>query len=142
MKKVSIIFGSTTGNTEEAAGIIKSHLTDAEISVIDVCKVKNEDVTGADLVILGASTWGWGEIQDDFIPFYEDMSSELFDGKEFAVFGCGDKDGYEDTFCEAVTLISEKAKECGGVEKVEPLKIDGDVSDSADQIKQFATSLN
>jgi len=141
MKKVSIIFGSTTGNTERVAEIIKDNMAECEVTVTNVCNAKDEMITTADIVLFGSSTWGYGELQDDFIEYYESMSSELLSGKNVAVFGCGDSESFPDVFCEAVNLIMEKATECGANVKGEGLKVDGDVDDHISAIEAFAKSL-
>ncbi|BES64657.1 flavodoxin [Gottschalkiaceae bacterium SANA] len=139
MKKVTIIYGSTTGNTESVANLIQSSLTDYETTISDVVNASNEMVKEADLVIYGSSTWGYGELQDDFFEYHDKkMTSELLSGKEVAVFGCGDQDSFGDVFCHATDLIREKVERCGGVLVCENLKISGDPSDSLDAITRFA----
>lgn len=135
--KVSIIYGSTTGNTENVAGIIKENLNDHEVNVVNVADVTDGDYD-AELVLLGSSTWGYGELQDDFAVHFDAMSSDHLNGKKVAVFGCGDKDGFADVFCEAVNMITEKAEECGAEIIAEALKVDGDVDDNMDAIVAFA----
>lgn len=139
--KVSIIYGSTTGNTERVADMIKGHLGDHEVNVVNVADVKDDDYASAELVLLGSSTWGYGELQDDFAVHFDAMSNAQLSGKKVAVFGCGDQDGFADVFCEAVTLISDKAEECGATLVAEGLRVNGDPDDNADAIETFAKSL-
>lgn len=141
MEKVSIIFGSTTGNTERVAELIKENMSDLDATVINVCDVNNDTVRSADIILFGASTWGYGEIQDDFLDYYESMTSEALKGKKVAVFGCGDSDGFPDVFCKAVDLIMEKASDCGAEVIGEGLKVDGEVDENIDLIQEFAKSL-
>ncbi|KAB3533487.1 flavodoxin [Alkaliphilus pronyensis] len=141
MKNVSIIFGSTTGNTEKVANLIKDHMTDCNVTVSNVVDAKDAMIESADLVLFGSSTWGYGEFQDDFAPYYDNMSSDLLSGKNVAVFGCGDSVGFADVYCEAVNLIIEKASDCGAKVIVEGLKVDGEVDDNLDKIEAFAKSL-
>lgn len=141
MKKISIIYGSTTGNTEAVANLLKDLIKDSEVTVTSVDKANADLVKNADLILYGSSTWGYGDIQDDFLEYYEAMNSDLLQGKDVAVFGCGDSVGFGDVFCEAVKLISEKVIECGANVIAEPLKVDGDVDDNASEIEKFAASL-
>ncbi len=143
MKNITIVYGSTTGSTQTAANLIKETLTDkgAVVQIHDVSKASVKDVTGADLILLGASTWGEGDIQDDFLGFYEAMNTSEFAGKNLAVFGCGDSAMFPHVFCEAVTLIENKGVECGSKVVSEGLKIDGMVSDNEDQIRSWANGL-
>ena len=141
MPKALVIYGSTTGNTESTAETIHStlekHGYEAElqdVSDVDVEKVVN----GQDVILLGCSTWGEDtiELQDDFVPFYDEMDRAGLEGKKVAVFGCGDS-SYE-YFCGAVDAISEKAEELKA-EVLDTLKIDGDPDD--DEITQWTEEL-
>jgi flavodoxin I len=140
MKKITIIYGSTTGNTASVANIIKDNL-DASVTLSEVTEASEEMIKEADLVLLGSSTWGYGEIQDDFKEYYENMSRDLFEGKKLAVFGCGDFDSFEDVFCEATELIRERAVECGATIVSNNLKINGDPEDNESEIINFAKAL-
>ncbi len=139
MGKTVIIYGSSTGNTETAAKWIKGAIGGADL--MDVVSVAPSALTSYDVIILGSSTWGQGELQDDFAGFYDAMSEETFSGKKVAVFGCGDRDMFPDCFCNAVDLIADKAKECGA-HVAEPLfRIDGDVDAYEADIKAWAAEL-
>ena len=140
MKKISIVYGSSTGNTEAVAEIIKNNI-EGDATVYDVTNVTDEVVKEADLVLFGSSTWGYGELQDDFAPYYDKLSSNLLSGKDVAIFGCGDKVSFADVFCEATEIIKTKVEECGAKVIIDLLKIDGDPSDSEDEIKAFAKAL-
>jgi len=138
--KVSIIYGSTTGNTERVAGLIKDQLSDHEVSLVNVADVSDLDYD-AELVLLGSSTWGYGELQDDFADHFDKLTNSHLGGKKVAVFGCGDKDGFGDVFCEAVSLLTDKAEECGASIIKEGLRVDGNVDDNTEAIIAFAKSL-
>ncbi len=141
MKKVLIAFGSTTGNTERAAMLISDQLIACSVEVVNVSDVVYSQVQEADLVILGASTWGYGELQDDFADYFPQITAELYSGKDTAVFGCGDKAAFGDVFCEAVTLIERQLETCGANLVVEGLRIDGDVDANINHIVAFAQQL-
>ena len=65
MKKATIIFGSTTGNTEIVADKIAETMTGYDVQVIYVTDAKDDTaVKEADLVLYGCSTMGLGELQD------------------------------------------------------------------------------
>jgi flavodoxin I len=142
MKKVTIIFGSTTGNTETVANMIAQNLNDYDVTLYYVTDANDDCVKNADLVLYGSSTWGYGELQDDFQPYYNKaMTSNLLRGKNVAVFGCGDKENYEDVFCEATELIRAKAEKCGANIVCENLKVDCEPADNEEAIIAFAKSL-
>lgn len=147
MTKGVVIYGSTTGNTETLSqavekGLIKGGM---EVTVMDVTKAEINKLGDFDLIVLGCSTWGEGELQDDFIAFYDAMKNDHFDQKKVAVFGPGDSDMYPDYFCDAVTIIETKVKECGGDIVLESLRVDGDVDpalgDAEDWGQKVATSV-
>ncbi|MBN4069709.1 MAG: hypothetical protein COA82_10940 [Alkaliphilus sp.] len=71
MDKAIVIFGSTMGNTEMLAGVIVEGLKEAgfEAELKNVTEAKIEEVVNYDLVLLGSSTWGEGELQ--LIQFHQ-----------------------------------------------------------------------
>ena len=143
MKKATIIFGSTTGNTETVADKIVETMSGYDVQVIYVTDAKDDaSVQEADLVLYGCSTMGLGELQEDFIPYYENrMTPALLKGKNVAVFGLGDKENYEDYFCWAADILSKKVTECGGNLVCEPLKVDGEPDDNEDAVTAWAQAL-
>ncbi len=144
MTTALIIFGSTTGNTESVSDTIAKIVTDrgAQTTVMNVADSSVEELgKDYDLILLGCSTWGEEEIelQDDFVDFYESMTGAPLSGKRVAVFGCGDS-SYT-YFCGAVDVIQERAEQKGAVIVCDPLKIDGDPNDAADEIQSWAEAL-
>lgn len=129
MSKAIVVFGSTTGNCEELAGIIANTAEDKGLDVVlkNVTEASVDELQDYDLILLGSSTWGDGELQDDFYDFDAEMTNIRLDGKKVAVFGCGDS-GMDD-FCGAVTLIESRAKECGATIVTESLRVDGAIVD-------------
>ncbi len=141
--KAVVIYGSSTGNTQTVAGWVGEALAAAglQTEVVDVARAKAETVLSYDLVVLGSSTWGQGDLQDDYFNFYDDMSADQFSGKKTAVFGCGDSAMFPDNFCEAVDKIEAKAKESGAVIVAESFKIDGEIDDYKAQIAEWSARL-
>ena len=144
MSKAIVIFGSTMGNTERLSEIIVEGLKEAEFEVLakNVTDAKIGDIAGYDLVLLGSSTWGEGELQDDFYDFYESMNKEHLKGIKAAVFGTGDNDNHPDTFCGAVDLIEERLKASEASIIAKSFKVDGDVEDVLAEAKEWAMSIN
>ena len=126
MTKVVLVYGSTTGNTEALSKSVEKGLKTAglDVSLRNVTEVQPEDLENDEGIILGCSTWGEGELQDDFIPFEEEMEGVELKGKKAAVFGPGDS-SYS-LFCEAVDILEKRLKECGAEIIIDSLKIDGD----------------
>lgn len=143
MAKAILVYGSTTGNTERLAGYVVNGLERAGINVVvkEVSQTNVNELKDYDLIILGCSTWGIGELQDDFISFYEKMKDINLDGKKAAVFGPGDSETYPDSFCKAVDILEEKLKECGAQIVIEGLKVDGDVEVAKDEAETWGNEI-
>nr|WP_320013202.1 flavodoxin [uncultured Desulfobulbus sp.] len=144
MAKTLIVYGSTTGNTENTAIEIGNVLGKEghEVVIQDVSKSKVADLgNGYDLTLLGSSTWGDDEIefQEDFASFFEEMDNADLKDKKVAVFGCGDS-SYT-YFCGAVDELQAKVESLGGKVVVESLKIDGDPGDVNDEIVDWAKEV-
>ncbi|ANF97364.1 flavodoxin [Paenibacillus bovis] len=124
MPKILIVFASMTGNTEEMADLIAEGITSAG----GVAELKQSMDVDADIlleydaVMLGAYTWGDGELPDEFLDFYEDMDNLDLNGKKAAVFGSGDT-AY-DQYAAAVDLLTDKLRERGAEIVQESLKIE------------------
>ena len=143
MSTALIIYGSTTGNTEYTAEHIQKELEAQswEVNLLNVAHTSVDELKkDFDLYLLGASTWGTDEIelQEDFEGFYENMNGDLsLEGKNFAVFGCGDSD-YE-YFCGAVDVIEDRVGKLGARVVAESLRIDGEPEDQ--EISEWATGV-
>lgn len=140
MASALIVYGSTTGNTEYVAEEIGRVLTGKGVSVklLNASSAKATGLCdGYDLVFFGCSTWGDDsiELQDDFIPLFDDFDQINASGKKTAVFGCGLSD--YTYFCGAVDAISEKLNGLGA-QVVDTLKIDGDPQSEKSEIESFA----
>lgn len=104
MKKIGIFYGTTTGSTLEVAEMIARELNVNPQDVHDVARTAPSDVADYDVIILGASTWGAGDLQEDMAGFLDGLQSLDLEGKEVAIFGCGDE-SMADTFCNSVGEI-------------------------------------
>lgn len=113
MKKTGVFYGSTTGTTESVARTIAEKLGIPSSDVYDVSKM-TADVAGSyEALILGTSTWGDGELQDDWYDGIKVLKAADLSGKEIALFGCGDSESYCDTFCDGIGIIYEDLKDSG-----------------------------
>ena len=111
--KTVIVYGSSTGTTKDIADRIAEKFGVAADDVRDAAEFDAEDVANYDLLILGSSTWDDGELQDDWSDLIEDIADQDLSGKKVALFGCGDSEGYGDTFCDAVGILKEELSETG-----------------------------
>ncbi len=117
MKKTLVVYGSSTGTCQAIAEKIGEKLG---AEVVDVASLTDGQVNETENLILGTSTWGAGELQDDWYDGVEKLKSADLSGKTVALFGCGDSESYSDTFCggmeEIYSAVSEKgAKVIGEV---------------------------
>lgn len=64
MKKTVIIYGTSTGTCEDLAGRIGAKL--GVDNIINVTDMDDSVIADNDNLILGTSTWGAGEVQDDW----------------------------------------------------------------------------
>ena len=109
MDKFKVIYGSSTGNTERAARKIAAALG---VEALNVANATSADFD-AELLILGSSTWGLGELQDDWSSRVHLLTPANLQGKRVAVFGTGDQSGFSDTFCDAIGILATRAEEAG-----------------------------
>lgn len=113
MKKTGIFYGSTTGTTESVARLIAEKLGVSPADVHDVSKLDAALAESYEALILGTSTWGDGELQDDWYDGIKVLKNANLSGKTIALFGCGDSESYSDTFCDGMGILFEDLKDSG-----------------------------
>ena len=113
MKKTGIFYGSSTGTCEDLANQIADKMGVAASDVHSADKLSADLVKEYDLLILGTSTWGDGEFQDDWYDGIKVLKSADLSFKSIALFGCGDSESYCDTFCDGMGILYEDLKDSG-----------------------------
>lgn len=113
MKETLIVYGSTSGNCESIANRIADALGVASSSVVSASDLTPELINNATNLILGSSTWGSGDLQDEWYDGIGLIKSSDLSGKTVAVFGCGDSCGFSTTFCDAMYSLYEAASGAG-----------------------------
>lgn len=111
MKETAIFYGSTSGNCEGIANKIAEALGVSNVfsaSDLDAAKIATYDN-----LILGSSTWGSGDLQDEWYGSVEVIKSSDLSGKTVVIFGCGDSCGFSTTYCDAMGQLYEAAKSAG-----------------------------
>ena len=130
MKKTVVVYGSSTGTCESIANTIADKLGTEAISVADMTA---DTIADNDVLLLGSSTWGAGELQDDWYDGIDVLKEADLEGKTVAIFGCGDAESYPDTFCGAMgeiyNALSDRATVVGGV------STDGYTFDDSDAVQ-------
>ena len=109
MSKTVVVYGSSTGTCEAIAEKIGTKLGAEVVNVQDL----DDDVLAADNILLGTSTWGAGELQDDWYDGLDVIKGADLSGKTVAIFGCGHSTSYSDTFCGAMKELYHAAKAAG-----------------------------
>ena len=104
----SIFYASSTGNTEQVAKKIQKSLEGFEL--VDIASQGISKMLECDTMIIGTSTWGEGDLQDDWEDCFDEFQEMDFNGKTVAFFGLGDQDNYADEFVNAMGTLYEAAK--------------------------------
>ena len=108
-----IFYGSTTGATEAVAQDIARMLGIPDSDIHNVAETSPDAVAPYDFLILGSSTWGCGELQDDWYDGIKVLKGMDLKDKIIALFGCGDSESYGDTFCDGMGILYEDLKGSG-----------------------------
>ncbi|MFV0266686.1 MAG: flavodoxin [Draconibacterium sp.] len=110
MSKTAVFYGSDTGNTESAAKRMAQKL---QVDIFDVGSKPATQLDNYTNLILGTSTMGLGDLQDDWAGFISELERADLNGKTIALFGLGDADMYPDTFVDGMGEIYNAIKDKG-----------------------------
>jgi flavodoxin I len=113
MANIGIFYGSTTGNTEKVANMIRREFGEENADLYNVDIVEKQDVEKYKYLIFGVSTWGVSDLQDDFEDFLEILDEVNFSGKKIAMFGLGDQSTYADSFVDAMGILYDGLEKMG-----------------------------
>ncbi len=130
MSKTIVVYGSTTGTCEGIAQTLGEKLG---ADVINVSDLTAAELSSADNLVLGTSTWGAGELQDDWYDGVSLVKAADLSGKKAAIFGCGDSASYSDTFCGGMKEICDAAVAAGAT-VVGAVSTDGYTFDDSDAV--------
>lgn len=110
MKTTIVVYGSSTGTCEAIAEKIAQKLGCEAINVQDMTA---DVVNSHENLVLGTSTWGAGELQDDWYDGLKVLQGADLTGKTVALFGCGDCESYGDTFVGGIGELYNAIKSSG-----------------------------
>jgi len=114
MRAVGLLFGTQTGKTEEAAGVVAEK---TGLEAQDVGDMEAGDLAGFDGLIVGTPTWHTGADEQRSGVAWDDMLDNIrgldLKGKPVAVFACGDSVGYGDNFCDAMEELHNTFEAAG-----------------------------
>ncbi|MBQ9671817.1 MAG: flavodoxin FldA [Prevotella sp.] len=110
MNTTIVVYGSSTGTCEAIAEKIAQKLGCEAINVQDLtAKIIDSNQN----LILGTSTWGAGELQDDWYDGLRVLQGASLADKTIALFGCGDSESYSDTFVGGIGELYSGIKDSG-----------------------------
>ncbi len=110
MKKYGIYYGSATGTTRDIAERIAKSLGVDATDIHDVATASPTSVVEYETLIMGSSTWGSGDLEDDWYDFIAAIEAMYLGGKRIALFGVGDEN-MSDTFCSAVGKLYDRLQD-------------------------------
>lgn len=131
MKKTVIVYGTSTGTCEELANKIGGKL--GVDNIINVTDLDSSVIADNDNLILGTSTWGAGEMQDDWYDGVKVLKGADLSGKTVALFGCGDSESYPDTFVGGMAEIYNAVK-AAGADVIGAVSTDGYTFDDSESV--------
>ncbi len=111
--KIGIYYGSTTGVTENVAKNIAAALNNDDIVISSITNTSTAEIQDKDMLILGSSTWGYGELQDDWTNCIDIIKNADLSNKSLALFGIGDQIDWSDTFVDAMGILYEILSDSG-----------------------------
>ncbi|MEM6472805.1 MAG: flavodoxin [Planctomycetota bacterium] len=104
---VGLFFGSDSGNTERIADLIVEQLSPLELVPVNIEDCEVDQMMEPDILILGVSTWNFGEIQSSWEDKIDELAEQDFTNKRVAIFGLGDCVDYADTFVDGMGILWE-----------------------------------
>lgn len=124
MSNLLMVYASMTGNTQEIAEAIAEGIrsTGATLEIKEMMDATAQELESYDAILLGAYTWGDGELPDECMDFYDEMDDISLAEKKVAAFGSCDS-AYEHVGA-AVDILLAKSRERGAETPLEGLKIE------------------
>lgn len=122
MAKIGVFFGTDTGNTrrvaKDIAGLLGSGLAAKPVNIRNAGVA---DLLNYDVLILGAPTYGEGELPglatgnatESWAEFLPKLDGHDFTGKIVAIYGLGNQKTYPDDFVSAMFYLYDSFKQCG-----------------------------
>jgi len=106
--KIGLFYGSTTCYTEIVAEKIQAIMG---ADLVDILNIKDQPLVLSldyDFIILGISTWDYGELQEDWESIWSDINQLDLSDKIIALYGMGDQVGYTEWFQDALGMLHEQ----------------------------------
>lgn len=107
---ITVIYGSDAGATKSVATRIAKKVNG---TALNITEASTADFESADLLILGAPTYGTGDLQSDWDANIDTLLGADLTGKKVALFGTGDQVNYPDSFVDAMGILYDHVVERG-----------------------------
>ena len=79
--KIGLFYGSTTCYTEIAAEKIQTVIGEGIVELNNIKDISLKNCLKYDLIILGISTWDYGQLQEDWESIWLDINTLDLEGK-------------------------------------------------------------
>ncbi|HHT34567.1 MAG: flavodoxin [Proteiniphilum sp.] len=107
MNKIAILYGSSGGNAESVARQVQD-LFEGDADLFNVREVTLEEIKEYPYYIIGTSTTGIGDLQDDWEGFLPSFTRLDLSGKKIAIFALGDSASYSTSFAESMKVVYDE----------------------------------
>ena len=139
-----IAYGTQTGTAEELAFDIEKLSKDKGVScqVFELDDISMDKLKEINKLMIVTSTTGDGEVPDNGLTFWENLSSlsELnISNLKYGVLALGDSSHYD--FCNAGKIIDEKLKELGANRIMDRQECDFDTEGSMEWSEKFLSLI-
>ena len=105
---IGLFYGSSTCYTQMVAEKIQALLGADLVTLHNLKETPVQTMAQYDALIFGISTWDFGEIQEDWQANWDAIDQVKLGGKQIALFGLGDQQGYGEWFLDAMGLLHDK----------------------------------
>lgn len=130
MRHVGIVYGSSTGNTRDVSEKIHRSIGAENADLLNVAEIEPHELEEYDNLVFAVSTWGRGDLQDDWEEFFPQFDELDLTRIKVAVVALGDQRNYPSNFADALAILVDKAAERGAsiVGKTKPEGYEFDAS--------------
>jgi flavodoxin len=104
---VAVIYGSSTLNTEYVSQRLVAAFGSDHADLHNVKDIEPSLIEDRSGLVFVTSTWGTGDLQDDWELFLPRMEELSFEKKVVGLVGVGDQDNYPETFCDSIAILYE-----------------------------------
>ncbi|CEA17060.1 MAG TPA: flavodoxin [Fermentimonas caenicola] len=107
MNKIAILYGTSGGSVESVAKQVQD-LFEGNADIYNVLDVSLSEIEDYKYIIVGTSTTGIGDLQDDWEGFLPSFAKIDFTGKKVAIFALGDSASYSTSFAESMKVVYDE----------------------------------